>query len=348
MYMNLNTHFWQEFKLSDLFDIVAGIYHYPEEYDEGGTPYVSASNENNGVGQKINLLPDFKGNCIITGKVGCTAFYQPNDFCATSDVNIFIPKKFKLNEQIGLFIVSVINASENYKWSYGRQCRVGDSKEIIIKLPVCMNKNGYIKDNSCEFSNEGYIPDWAFMEDYIKSINHKPITTKNRGCESPTLGTTNWQDYKLGKLFNKIYKADAHVKNDIDNFEHGNSNRLEFITRTDSNNGCDCFVNKNDVCGIENGNAIIIGDTTSTIYYQANSFVAGDHIVVCRANWINKYTALFLKTILEKERYRYSYGRSFKMDLIKSTIVKLPTNNNLPDWTFMENYIKSLPYGDRI
>lgn len=126
------------------------------------------------------------------------------------------------------------------------------------------------------------------------------------------------------------------------------NDRLEFITRTDTNNGCDCFVNISDVRSIEKENAIIIGDTTSTIYYQANKFVAGDHIVVYRASWINKYTALFLKSLLERERYRYSYGRAYKMDLIKSTSIKLPTKNSQPDWEFMENYIKSLPYGDRI
>lgn len=91
-----------------------------------------------------------------------------------------------------------------------------------------------------------------------------------------------------------------------------------------------------------------MGDTTSTIYYQANDFVTGDHIVVCRGDWINKYTALFIKSILERERYRYSYGRAFRMDLIKSTTIKLPAKNHQPDWEFMENYIKNLPYGDRI
>jgi hypothetical protein len=89
----------------------------------------------------------------VTGKVGCTTFYQPNDFCATSDVNILTPKNFVLNKYIGLFLVTIINKSENYKWSYGRQCRVGDSKEIIIKLPT--------KDNQ---------PDWEYMENYIKAL----------------------------------------------------------------------------------------------------------------------------------------------------------------------------------
>ena len=34
----------------------------------------------------------------------------------------------------------IINFSENYKWTYGRQCRVGDSKEIIIKLPILLDE----------------------------------------------------------------------------------------------------------------------------------------------------------------------------------------------------------------
>ena len=96
--MKLKTQTWKEFLLADYFDIVAGKYHYPNEYDIDNTPYISASNENNGVAQKIDLVADFQGNCIVTGKVGCTAFYQPDDFCATSDVNIFYPK-FNLNEK---------------------------------------------------------------------------------------------------------------------------------------------------------------------------------------------------------------------------------------------------------
>ena len=144
---------WKEYRLNDLFDIKAGIYHYSDEYEEGRTPYISASNVNNGIAQRISLQAEFKGNCIVTGKVGCTAFYQSEDFCATSDVNVFIPKNFTLNRYIGLFLVAVINKSENYKWSYGRQCRVGDSQQIIIKLPT---KNGK--------------PDWNFMENYIKSL----------------------------------------------------------------------------------------------------------------------------------------------------------------------------------
>ena len=118
---------------------------------------------------------------------------------------------------------------------------------------------------------------------------------------------------------------------------------------TEENNGCDCYVPNEDLDGIEEGNAIIIGDTTATIFYQKDEFIAGDHIIVCRADWLNLYTALFIKTILEKERYRYNYGRAFKLDLVKETMIRLPVDeNNNPDWNFMENYIKQLPYADNL
>lgn len=150
---DLKVKDWKEFLLFDYFDIVPGKYHYPEEYEEGTTPYYSASNENNGIGSYIDLEPDFDGNCVVTGKVGCTAFYAPEPFCATSDVNIFRPK-FDMSCEVGLFVANIINFSENYKWAYGRQCRVGNSKKIVIKLPA----------------TEAGTPDWQYMENYIKSL----------------------------------------------------------------------------------------------------------------------------------------------------------------------------------
>lgn len=146
----IDTSGWKEYLLTDYFDIVPGKYHYSDEYEEGTTPYVSASNENNGVGQYISLVPDFEGNCIVTGKVGCTAFYEAEPFCATSDVNVFKPK-FDMTPAIGMFISTVINFNENYKWAYGRQCRVGNSKKIKILLPATTSGE----------------PDWQYMEDFM-------------------------------------------------------------------------------------------------------------------------------------------------------------------------------------
>jgi hypothetical protein len=60
---------------------------------------------------------------------------------------------------------------------------------------------------------------------------------------------------------------------------------------------------------------------------------------------MDKYTALFLTAILNKEQYRYNYGRKASQARLKQRSIKLPTTSSKnPDWDFMKNYIKSLPY----
>ena len=102
----------------------------------------------------------------------------------------------------------------------------------------------------------------------------------------------------------------------------------------------------------KNVNVVISKDTRNLLALSACNFYSHPSrefkLVGVTGTKGKTTTTYMIKAILEKERYRYSYGRAFKMDLIKSTFIKLPTKNNLPDWEFMENYIKSLPYGDRI
>lgn len=169
-YELIDTLNWEYFEIPKLFKVRAGFYHYSDEYSEGHTPYISATNKNNGINDYIDIIPEFESNRITTEKVNCCAFYQPNPFCATSDVNVFEPL-FEMNKYIALFIVTIINYDENYRWNYGRQCRVGDSNKIRIKLPIKKDSNGVaIIDKNKKYSKEGYIPDWEYMENFIKSF----------------------------------------------------------------------------------------------------------------------------------------------------------------------------------
>ena len=160
------------------------------------------------------------------------------------------------------------------------------------------------------------------------------------------IDNVEWKPFKLGDLFCSINKAKAHIKAEYDNKDFYFENSIRFISRTDNNNGCDCYIEKTDnLSGIEMGNAIVIGDTTASLSYQDKEFVCGDHMVVCRAEWINYFTAMFILTMLKQEKYKYSYGRAFKMDLIKETIVWLPINEKSNvDWAYIESWMKSLKY----
>ena len=333
--MNLNISSWGNFKISELFPVLQnGKANQGMLSDGYDCFYVGAKKDDNGV--MLHCAYDSaliqKGNCIIficndQGSVGY-ANYMDVDFIGSTDIVAGYNKM--LNQYNGLFIATVL-CQERPKYSFGRKWKT-HLKDTVIKLPQTI---------------EGF-PDWDFMEQYIKSLNHKPLTTQNKSSQHP-LNIDNWQEFRLDDLFSEIYKAEAHVKGDLEFVESPGTNTIKFISRTEMNNGCDCYLPNNGISGIENGNAITIGDTTATCFYQKDEFVCGDHIVVCRAEWLNLYTGLFLVSLLKREKYKYNYGRAFKMDLISNTKVKLPTKSDgTPDFNYMEHYMKSLPYGDRI
>ncbi len=349
----IDTTHWKEFKIKDVFHVKGGFYNKkPEHSLIGNIPFLAATESNNGVTEYYSIddikewdkvgNPDntinnkiFKTPSIavtVNGSV-CNAFYQNTDYTCSHDITSLIPKgNHQLTPEEALFCCSIIQ-NEKYRWSYGRKPHdVKKFSKMIIKLPAAADGN----------------PDWQYMENYIKSLHSKPITTVNKSVAS-TIDTTSWQEFKFKNLISSISKAKAHTKEEVEECPYYENDAIPFVSRTESNNSVDIIVHSTDLEGIEKGNAIVIGDTTSTISYQAEDFVAGDHIVVIRAPWLTLYTGLFIVSVLRKERYRYSYGRAYTVDSIKNTILKLPTTaEGKPDWIWMENYIKSLPFSDRI
>ena len=375
--MILNTSKWKNFRLDKLFTISAGIYHYSDEYDIGDTPYISASNENNGIKQRINLAPEFSGNCIITGKVGCTTFYQSEDFCATSDVNIFRPKNFELNRKIGLFITAIINFSENYKWNYGRQCRVGDSKKIIIKLPTKMKDDVYVIDSEKIFSDEGYIPDFDFINQFMEyvengesvcegSIKDSLRTINMIWDKSFDIKIANWKDFYLHKLFK------TRMGNGIDAVVTTNYNpKYNYVSRDSNGNGVVGFVDEiegEELFPAGTMSLALGGSFLGSCFIQKESFYTAQNVGVLQEREpLSIYTKLFIATLIRNEcKIKYqAFGRELNSHFRKDFTIKLPIKMDktnivydenkfysdegyIPDWEWMDNFIKSLPYGDRI
>lgn len=382
--MELNVQDWKEFRLNKVFTLKGGFFNKKPEHSEVGTiPFLASTENNNGVteyyslndiiswnkvGEPDNTLANklFSANCIavtVNGSV-CNAFYQKTQFTCSHDITQLCLKHHTMNEYIGQFLCTVI-MMDKYRWNYGRKPHDVKKFEMsIIKLPIKYNEDNIpVIDENRIYSDEGYIPDWQFMEDYIKSLHHKQITTRVKSDNVKDLDTDNWEEFKVSNLFNRIYKAKAYTKEEVVEVDKG----IHFVSRTDCNNGVDITVDKDTrYAGLEEANCITIGDTTATVFYQNEKFIAGDHMVVLRADWLNIKRGLFFITLFAQEGIRYCYGRAYRMDLIRDTLLKLPIkrdsngnpiiddkhtysdNGYIPDWQFMEDYIKSLPYSDRI
>lgn len=364
--MNLNTDKWKTFNIEKLFAVEAGKYYYSDEYADGNTPYCSASSENNGITKKIDLNPDFEGNKIITGKVGCTSFYEPKPFCATSDVNVLTPK-FDMTPLIGLFITTIINKNENYRWNYGRQCRVGNTKKINIKLPVKMKSdNTPIIDATKKYSDKGYIPDWKFMELYIKSINYKPLTTKNANKVAALVYVDDWKAFYLHKLFN------VSMGNGVDFVLTTKENpKYNYVSRDSNGNGVVSFVDEIDSEAPFPAGAMSLalgGSFLGSCFIQKLPFYTAQNVAVLQEKVpLSDYTKLFITTLIRNEcKIKYqAFGRELNAHYKKDFTIRLPIKHNgqdieidethefsddgfTPDWEYMENYVKSLPYSDKI
>lgn len=149
---------WDKFRLGDLFRIVKGKRLTQANMIEGKTPFIGASAKNNGYTNRIGNLENHHPGGIITvsynGSIA-EAFYQPKEFIASDDVNIFYPK-FNLTPYLAIFLCTII-FKEKYRFTYGRKWYLELMEESEIWLP------------SIE-SNSKIVPNWEFMEEYIKRL----------------------------------------------------------------------------------------------------------------------------------------------------------------------------------
>lgn len=347
--MKLDLSEWKRFSLGRLFDIRKGKRLTAADQEDGDNIYIGAIDSNNGVANHIGQAPIHEGNTIslsYNGSVG-EAFYQPEPYWATDDVNALYPKFDGFNKYVGLFFAATIR-QEKYRFSYGRKWTLENMRVSDICLPVQHNADGSpVVDSACEWSDEGYVPDWQFMEDYIKSLHHKPLTTKNKAGNVPDLNVAEWKEYRVGDLF------DIHPTKALEgvNSDECVGYGVPLVVNQSNNNGVAGFC---DMLPSDKGGIITFSDTWEgeTFFYQPDDFIGFAHVqgMYPKNKNLSGECLLFIATILEFEaRGRYSYGRKKRRDTIMNVNVKLPSDaDGNPDWKFMEEYIRALPYGDRL
>jgi Type I restriction modification DNA specificity domain len=154
--ITINPKAWKWFTLSDLFDIHKGKRLTKADMRPGDTPFISAIDSNNGLRQHISVAPMHPANVITVNYNGngvAEAFYQPEPFFASDDVNVLYPK-FEMDSAIALFVSTIIRR-EKYRFNYGRKWNLERMKESKIRLP----------------SGADGSPDWAWMRRFILSQN---------------------------------------------------------------------------------------------------------------------------------------------------------------------------------
>jgi len=151
-----------------------------------------------------------------------------------------------------------------------------------------------------------------------------------------------WGEFKIGDLFELKPTKNYGLTNDY-LFQTAGSTPV--LTNTSMNNGISGYV---DLTPTEKGNAITFSDTTTVdgVFYQPCDFIGYSHIQVMRplkyTDNLNAEIYLYIITAFKKATVGlYNYGSKFNRENAEKTQIFLPvTCANLPDFDYMETYIK--------
>jgi hypothetical protein len=135
--LNGSSKTWKSFRIGDLFDLKKGKRLTKANMVVGATPFVGAIDNNNGVTGHIAQPALHPGGTITVNYNGAgvaEAFYQPEPYRCSDDVNVLYPK-FKLTPKIALFIATIIRL-EKYRFSYGRKWHLERMLKSEIRLPA--------------------------------------------------------------------------------------------------------------------------------------------------------------------------------------------------------------------
>lgn len=381
-FMNLDINQWEEFKLSAIFTIHngKGITKEEIEENEGDFTVVQSGEENNGVLGKISheycetMGYTFCDEpCLTVARSGSAGFvsFQINGCVVGDSAKILLLDKSIASVKLYVFLQTLLTANR-FKYAYGRKVTESKYMNDMVKLPIQRDSSGTpLIDKTKKYSDDGYIPDWKWMENYIKSLHYRPLTTQNANKTPQRLNTDKWEYFLLKDLclISMGNKMDYSAMSMDDP-------SVNFVGRSAENNG---VAGKVDFVFDDKGNVIkpykagcitvALGGSLGSSYLQVEDFYTSQNVSVLEfEDGISNATKLFITTcIMNESKYKYfPFGRElnthirtdfgFTLPIKRETdgtpiidkTLKYSPKGYIPDWTFMENYIKSLPYGDRI
>ena len=359
--MNLNNEAWEKFSVSDVFEIQNGCFITKEEIDNnpGDFPAIQSGEDNNGCIGKISkeycILNQYTYSeepCLTVARTGSAGFvaYQPFGCVVGDSAKILKLKNAEArNPYVYLFLRTILAANQ-YKYTYGRKVTEDKYLAEIMKLPV----------------TETHAPDWGFMENYIHSLHHRKIRTSNTRKNSIPLNCSEWKEFLLHRLLI------AQMGNGIDAvITTSDCPKYNYVSRDSKGNGVVGYVDEIDGETPFPAGAMTLslgGSFLGSCFIQRKPFYTAQNVAVLQEKVpISDHVKLFIATLIRNEcKIKYqAFGRELNAHYKKDFTIKLPVRRDkngiiidasrefsdegyIPDWEWMDNYMKSLPYSDRI
>lgn len=343
--LKLTDREWADFYIKDIFQTYKG----PKGLQTHTGAYVSKHLLSSGIMPRITVKDTLNGidsfcystdknfrffkNFISVSFLG-SVFYHSYEASLDMKVHALVPLEIELNSYTAKFLISAIKNSITLL-SYGNQLSSTDLPKVKFLLPI--NSDG--------------LPDWQFMEDFMKQIERDKIATvlsyynkslNNNdllgGVEHWALSENCWAAFAIQDIC-EIHSGVRLTKQDMQ------EGKIPFIGASDSNNGITAFIaNKNasldkDVLGVNYNGSVVEN------FYHPYECLFSDDVkrLKIKSKQAGKYAYLFLKTMILKQKSKYQYGYKFNATRMAKQKILLPVNaDNQPDWTNIERFIQRI------
>lgn len=376
MSMNHNKTNWKPFLLKDLFSIRMGdkLDKNKMNQENPNINFVSRVSYNNGVDIKVDRIdskiPHPAGLLTVAlgGEYLGSCFIQKEPFYTAQNVAIMKPRFPEMTYLVNLFICALVTFECKTKYyAFGRELNTHINTDFEINLPIKYKNSQPVIDVTYKYSKSGYVPDWSYIETYMTSLNPNPLRTHNKINYSP-IHLENWREFTLSKILSLI-NGKGITAEEIE-LHPGNLNAVQ---SGEDNNG---VIGKIDInyCAEKDytyttNPCLTVARTGSAgfVSFQKSGCVVGDSakLLLLEPEHASVECYLFIQAILLMNKFKYDYGRKVTEEKYLNEPIVLPIlckNNSpvldhtkkysnegyIPDWTFMENYIKNLPYGDKL
>lgn len=333
--MKLSDREWREFYITDVFEINPGKRLTKKEMTAGDMPFVGATESNNGITNYVaNVNNSMDSNVLGVNYNGSVVetFYHPYKCIFSDDVKRFSLKDIHGNKYVYLFFKSII-LKQKPKYTYGYKFNENRMKRQLIMVPVDKNKE----------------PDYVFMESYIKHLLNASIgryrdfvkdnISRLKKKDIVSLEEKEWEEFCIEELFNVSIGKNVDG-NKVDK-EFG---KTAYITRKESNNGLDGFID-NDVQKLNSKFPVItIGNETAQPFVQNYPFYTGTKVNILEPiDDVSDKVLQFIATSLQQHKTKYNYSYTINSTRLKKQKILLPVNDNKkPDYEYMEQYISNL------
>lgn len=308
----------------------------------GAVPFVGASRVNNSITDFADTPVLFPGGwvtLIYNGDGGTGhAKYQPVPFSASDDVIALEPLSDKATEKALLLIASMLTQQCVPKFGFGYKLTLHRLSRQKVMVPVRSNVDGE------------QVIDWEGLtrlgEELLTDAKMRAWSViEQTPIDRVAFPKLSYVPMFITDVFESMCAAGKWF--DLSKAISTGNPSVPYIARSGSGNGIGTFLPHQGFDPPNAGNAITIGVSTSTVFYQPIPFYTSKEIQVLRHHKLSADNGPVLVSLLRAQMSKFQWGNGASLERLKATRIMVPVitdaeGNKIVDWEGISRYGRAL------